>query len=284
MKKKIALFTFVLFYLVFFNIYSEVDEDVKKKFYDGVNLVSKKDYSNGMKLIKEAADLGYDVAQYEYVTFLSTVANMKTDKKEKDIVLSTMFSYLYWASKQGNIQCQFYTAAHFYNGDGVRKNDDEAFYWFNKASENGDENAKNILANNFKNYKIIKPTPEITLHKPTQEEAESLLRIIIGIIAYSNASKGITQFYNEYSANFKGQIIKKGINVIDGNILYSGYVGLSTSPCTEFLVIENMTFDSGNILSLSGRVVAFYYPGVIQAKYIGVVYCNGYEYLIDDLL
>src|SRR5256885_1148220 len=43
------------------------------------------------------------------------------------------------------------SAIHYKNGEGTEKNLEKAFYWYQKAAENGDEYAMNNLAMHYEN-------------------------------------------------------------------------------------------------------------------------------------
>ncbi|GBC07421.1 hypothetical protein RclHR1_07450009 [Rhizophagus clarus] len=60
----------------------------------------------------------------------------------------------YWyqkAAENGNVVAMDNLVICYYNGEGVEKNLEKAFYWCQKAAENGNENSMGNLANCYKN-------------------------------------------------------------------------------------------------------------------------------------
>ena len=53
------------------------------------------------------------------------------------------------AAEQGNASAQHNLGVMYSNGQGVRRNDAEAFRWFRKAAEQGDADAQNILGDMY---------------------------------------------------------------------------------------------------------------------------------------
>src|SRR5436190_248752 len=59
---------------------------------------------------------------------------------------------------------QFNLANSYYNGEGTEKNLEKAFYWYQKAAENGNNNAMYNLARCYKNREGTEKNLEKALH------------------------------------------------------------------------------------------------------------------------
>lgn len=90
--------------------------------------------------LKQSAEGGYDVSQYELAKAYINGAFGKEDLEKSH----------YWlekAAEQGNAKAMTYTAYNYYRGLGVPKNDVKAFEWLMKAY--------NGLGKDFENWKML---------------------------------------------------------------------------------------------------------------------------------
>lgn len=98
-------------------------------------------------------------------------------------------------AEQGNARAQFQLGMAYYNGDGVKKNYSKAYYWFQKAVEEGNDEAQSWLKNLMKIQVLIDSQRYPMIIKRTDEfqyrEASRLLNDRLNVYRESYPDMGI---------------------------------------------------------------------------------------------
>lgn len=72
-------------------------------------------------------------------------------------------------AEEGDAEAQFQLGLAYYNGDGINKNYRKAYYWFQKAIEQGNGDAQNYLGNLMKIHVLIDSVRYPMIIKRTDE-------------------------------------------------------------------------------------------------------------------
>ena len=72
-------------------------------------------------------------------------------------------------AEQGDAEAQFQLGLAYYNGDGMKKNYSKAYYWFQKAIEQGNNDAQNYIGNLMKIHVLIDSVRYPMIIKRTDE-------------------------------------------------------------------------------------------------------------------
>ena len=102
------------------------------------------DYVEAAKWFLKAADQGNVEAQLKLGFYYDFGIGVLQDFKKA-------VSFYYMAAEQDNCTAQFNLGRHFEEGYGVPQDDDKAFKWFQKAAENGDSKAQSKLGQYYEN-------------------------------------------------------------------------------------------------------------------------------------
>ena len=101
------------------------------------------------------------------LTLISTFAqatnpfnNINTSKSIKTLQQSK-YIYAKQASKNGHREAQFDLAIMYATGDGVEKNEREAFKWFHKSARNGHTEAKYLMGVSFNQGRGVRQQKEL---------------------------------------------------------------------------------------------------------------------------
>jgi TPR repeat protein len=166
-------------------IYEELDDiDESENYYNQAKEKNNKDalfrlaekykqennIDEANKYYKIAAENGHSEAQYIYATLILSTNLEEANKfykmsAENGVLQSQIklgnyysninqldkaFKYLLMAAKQNNLNSQLKVADMYYNGEGVKKNISNSYYWFTKASQQNSDDAKQNLMWLFK--------------------------------------------------------------------------------------------------------------------------------------
>ena len=93
-----------------------------------------KNEEEAYKWLKKAAEQGHEKAK-------KVVAKIEDDIKKRE----EFFDNLVKSANNGVASAQYALAGHFMNGDGVAKNEKEAYKWYRKAAEQGYAEAQNMV-------------------------------------------------------------------------------------------------------------------------------------------
>ncbi|GBB84613.1 hypothetical protein RclHR1_01120001, partial [Rhizophagus clarus] len=89
---------------------------------------------------------------YRVVDAMNYLAICYSDGNGTEKNLEKAFYWFQRAAENGNEDAMYIlTSSCYYNGEGTEKNLEKAFYWFQKAAENDDEKAMYSLVMNYKN-------------------------------------------------------------------------------------------------------------------------------------
>lgn len=72
-------------------------------------------------------------------------------------------------AEEGDVEAQFQLGLAYYNGDGINKNYRKAYYWFQKAIEQGNGDAQNYIGNLMKIHVLIDSVRYPMIIKRTDE-------------------------------------------------------------------------------------------------------------------
>ena len=72
-------------------------------------------------------------------------------------------------AEEGDVDAQFQLGLAYYNGDGINKNYRKAYYWFQKAIEQGNGDAQNYIGNLMKIHVLIDSVRYPMIIKRTDE-------------------------------------------------------------------------------------------------------------------
>lgn len=109
----------------------------------GVAQLIKKKYKKACEFFEESSSLGLSEAQYNFSIQIIHDRCEKGNRKKA-------FNLLLKSSKQGNAQAQHDLAIMYEEGDGVKKDVDEAIYWLSKAiSKKGIDSDSDALLSYF---------------------------------------------------------------------------------------------------------------------------------------
>ena len=73
-------------------------------------------------------------------------------------------------AKKGDDKTQLQLGLAYYNGDGIKQNYREAYHWFSKAIEQGNDEAKNWLAKLIRIHILIDGARYPMIVKRTEED------------------------------------------------------------------------------------------------------------------
>ena len=93
-------------------------------------------------------------------------------------------------AEDGNVEAQFQLGLAYYNGDGLKQNTSKAYYWFQKAMEQGNAEAKSWIAKMIKIHVLIDNERYPMVVKRTDE------------FLYREAAKSINERLNVYRESY----------------------------------------------------------------------------------
>ena len=137
---------------------------------NGIALLEKKSIKKAIKCIRESAELGYSLAQYQ----LGLCYQSETGVKRNDAEMAKWFGK---AAEQGLVFAQYELGNCYNNGKGVSENSKEARKLFKQAAEQGYAPAMitmGWLSTNVKDAEIwFKKGQQSAVDSETREEAEA---------------------------------------------------------------------------------------------------------------
>ncbi len=152
-----------------------------------------KNEAEGFRYLKKAADGGNEYAQNRLGIMYYWGQYVSVDYKKS-------FEYTKLSAEQEYPEAMFNLGHSYHLGEGVEKNLDEAIYWYSKASDLGDEGAKNNLALALEE-KNGNSDETLTLLRKSADAGDEVGQYNLG--TRYEAGNGVTQDYGMAFALYK---------------------------------------------------------------------------------
>ena len=104
-------------------------------FEKGFEVEYEKGIKKALPFYKQAAEMGYAVAQYTLGTYYDEQAEFSSTKRDEEKYSSMAFGFYEQAAKQGYAPAQDALRACYAYGSGCRRDEAKALYWCEKAAE-----------------------------------------------------------------------------------------------------------------------------------------------------
>ena len=186
-SRKIIVISASFVVLIVLSIVIYLKSIPESQYKRGLEAYKERHNEEAVEFFQKAAERGHQDAQKEYYKAMSEIDFEKGKKAYEEHHYEEAVDHFKSAAEQGHAQAQLLLGLCYYNGNGIKRDDDETVRWFRKAAEQDNVDAQFRLGLCYQNGIGVNSQPEEALFwfKKAAEKGHQEAQINLGDLYYS---------------------------------------------------------------------------------------------------